>query len=444
MNIQVNGCRGQARRLLAGVSFVSFASLAGMSCAHAATTDVNVWYAMNAHNSEAFQSLAKEFNRSQDSVKVVLKAFDSPEAVESALQASQGKKGASPNLAQMDDIHSADDMRTRRYILPLHDLLSKHPIKDAKWFLSSSDAFAHDTRGRLTGFPYMASVPVMFYDIDAFHKAKLSPAVPQGTWLGLQAQLVSLANGGSRKCPFAMAVPVSVDLENLAAVNQQFYASGDNGFKAKGMPKFNFDLMYVRHLSLMKSWVSVGIMTRPEAAPQAVSNFASRECAVLMADSANIGTFNDARSLKYGVSGLPHYPEATKTPGHPFVGGSALWAIKGHPAAQDKATAQFLAWLAKPANAAKWYQETGYLPLTTQAFDATGAGYYKNLGDWRAIVADYATRPDATERGFWVNNYPQIRVMLKQTLDRALNGQEAAVPALQTATSQADRMVRER
>lgn len=442
MNIQDNRGRGRARRLLAGFSFVSFASLAGLPCAHAATVDVNVWYALNAHNGDAFQSLVKSFNRSQDSVRVELKSFDSPQALESALQASQGKKGAGPNLAQLDDLHAPDDAHARRYVLPMHELLAKYPIKDAKWFLSSSESFAHDTRGRLTGFPYMAAVPVMFYDTDAFHKAKLSPAVPERTWLGLQAQLVSLANGGSRKCPLAVAVPVSVDLESLAAMNRQFYASGDNGLKAKSKPKFNFDLMYVRHLSLMKSWVSAGIMVPPETAPQAVSNFAKRECAVLMAGSANLGTFNDTRSLNFGVSGLPHYPEATKNPGQAFVGGSALWAIKGHPAVQDKATAEFLAWLAKPANAAKWYQETGYLPLTTQAFAATDKSYYKNLGDWRDIVAGYAERPDATARGFRVKNYPEIRAMLKQKLDNALSGKEAAVPALQSAASQADSMTR--
>ena len=441
MKNQDNRGRAHACSLLAGAVF---ASLAGLSCAHAATVDVNVWYAMNGHNGEAFQSLAKEFNRSQNSVRVVLKSFDSPEAVESALQAEGGKKGAGPNLAQLESDHSPDGTRKRRYVLPLHTLLAKHPIKDAQWFLPGTDTFAHDTRGRLTGFPYMASVPVMFYNTDSFNKAKISPAIPQRTWLGLQAQLVTLANHGSYKCAMSIGVPVAIDLESLASVNGQFYTSGENGFKAKGTPKFNFDLLYVRHLSLMKSWISSGIMVRPEAAGQAASNFAKNGCAMLMADSSNIGTFSSTRSLNYGVSGLPYYPEATKSPGHAFVGGSALWAISGHSTAQDKATVEFLAWLAKPANAAKWYQETGYLPLTSQAFNTTGPGYYKNLGAWRDIVALYAMRPEATERGFWVNNYPAIRTMLRQKLDRTLSGQEPAVPALQSAAGQADSMMRER
>jgi len=443
MKIQAVASLGRAARLLlAG----SVASLAGLACAHAATTEINVWYAMNAHNGKAFEKLVKQFNRGQDAVNVELKPFDSADDLASALDASLEKKekGARPNLVQLEDPRSPDGMDRQRDILPLYVLLAKYPIKGAQWFLSPFNTFAHDTRGRLTGFPYMASVPVLFYNTDAFRKSGVKPLVPLPTWLGLQAQLLTLADNDSRGCPLSMGEPVSLDLENLAAVNKQYYASSDNGFKAKGLPKFNFDLMYVRHLSLMKSWASSGILVRPTSDATAVARFAKRECAALMSESDNIGAFNDIRRLDFGVTGLPHYPEITGSPGNAFVGGSALWAISGHPAAQDKAVAVFLAWLAKPENAAKWYQQTGYLPLTRQAFDATDAGYYKHLGNWRDIVASYASRPDPTGRGFWVNNYPKIRAMLRQTLDDALNGKEPAVPALRSAASQADQMMRER
>ena len=45
--------------------------------------------------------------------------------------------------------------------------------------------------------------------------------------------------------------------------------------------------------------------------------------------------------------------------------------MEGHPKDQEKATAQFLAWLSKPVVAAEWHQRTGYLPLTEAAFRAS-------------------------------------------------------------------------
>ncbi len=176
----------------------------------------------------------------------------------------------------------------------------------------------------------------------------------------------------------------------------------------------------------------------------AVKRFANGECAVLVSNSSNLGMFKDTRSLNFGVTGLPYYPQVTKTPGNAFVTGSALWAIDGHDKTQDKATSQFLQWLAQPKNASLWYQDTGYLPLTDKAFTTTENSYYKSLGGWKEVVAAYQNKPVATSRGFKVNNYPEIKAMFHKKLDKALNGEEPAVVALKSASSEASQMMRQK
>src|SRR3546814_6364039 len=47
-------------------------------------------------------------------------------------------------LVQLDDDRAPDEVAGRSYIQPLHALLAKHPIKDAKWFLSEQNTFARD------------------------------------------------------------------------------------------------------------------------------------------------------------------------------------------------------------------------------------------------------------------------------------------------------------
>lgn len=429
-------------RRLAGAAVVALAWGVGSS-ASAATTDIQVWVALNSHNADAFEDLVDGFNDHQNDAHVTLKQFDDEAAIEASIagKLKQKDKKATPNLVQLTDPRNPDGSPGRSYVWPLHELLKKYPIKGVEWFLPKTRAFAHDTRGRLTGLPYMASVPVMFYDIDAFKKAGLKQP-PENTWHGLQGQLLQLANKGRQDCQLVVGVPVSVDLESLASVNNQYYVSGDNGFKAKGSPKFNFDLLFIRHMSLMNSWVVSGIMAPPTPNTDAVARFTKRKCAMLISGSGNIGAFSDKWRLDYGVVSLPHYPDVTKKPGAAFVGGQALWATHGHSAAQDKATAAFVAWLAKPENATEWYQATGYLPLTKKAFDDTDAGYYKNLGDWRDIVASYAKSPSGTGRGFWVKNYQQVRAMLHEELNRTLSGKRPAVPTLKSATDKANTMSR--
>ncbi|TCT05359.1 extracellular solute-binding protein [Paralcaligenes ureilyticus] len=424
------------------VALVGAAALFGASPAWAAgATDIQVWYSLNPHNNQVFQTLVKQFNGSQADVHVSLKAFDTPEQVEAALVAGVKTKNT-PNLVQLNDDHAPDELINRSYILPLHTMLAKYPIKDAKWFVSSDHAAMRDAKGRLLAFPYMTDVPVMYYNIDAFKKAHIEPAIPARTWIGLQDQLVKLANASSRKCPYTTDIPVSINLENLAAVNNQFYTTDDNGLKAKSAPSFPMDLMYVRHLSMMISWARTELLVKPEFEAQSTQRFANRECAVLMSGSGNLGWFNSTRSLSFGVAALPYYQEATAQPGSPFVGGAAFWALDKQSQTQEKATAAFLGWLAQPKNAATWYQSTGFLPLTQQAFAQTDSAYYKNLGNWQALVADYARKPSATDRGFHVANYPKVKAMFRERLNTALNGQDPAVSALRTASAEANSIMR--
>lgn len=407
----------------------------------ASATDITVWHALNAHNGAVFEKLVKQFNRQNGDVTVRLESFNNPEVLESKLAGSA--KGALPSLVQLEARRSPDQHDGHSNVKALHSLLAKHPIKDAKWFVHPENGFARDDKGRLMAFPYMAEVPVMYYNIGAFKKAGLKPEVPNRAWSELQGQLVDLANRATRNCPATSDQPVSINLENLAAVNNQFFTSNQNG-KAKGTPSFSFDTVYVRHLSLMISWVRSELMVKPEFDSSATRRFANNECAVLLSESGNLGTFRDARALDFGISGLPYYPQVTKTPGNPFVDGAAFWLTEGQSAAQEKAVAEFLAWLAQPDNAATWYQETGFLPLTEQAFAATGDGYYKNLGDWRHLVAVYNQKPAVTASAFKVKNYPKIRAMFHLTLQRALSGEQSAPTALNHASVQASKLLREK
>ncbi len=421
------------------LAWASATAALAMAFSASAATDIRVWHALTPHNAEVFEDLVKEFNRSQSDYRVRLKRFKSTAEIEASIQSAKSRDDK-PHLAQLEE-NRAPDGGARSYVQPLHALLATHPIKNAKWFISGNNAFAHDSKGRPVAFPYMAEVPVMYYNIDAFKKADLPPQ-PQRSWSGLQDQLVTLANNGSRSCPLTSDQPVSINLENLAAVNNQPYTSEGNGLKGRGTPAFLFDVMYVRHLSMMISWVRSELMVKPEFNEVATRRFAQGECAVLLSVSGNLGEFRSKSKLNFGVTGLPYYPEITKQPGNPFLSGSALWVIAGQSKEADNASAAFLSFLADPKRAARWHQETGYLPLTHQALEATGDSYYKKLDQWGGLVTAYAGKADDATRGFRVRNYPEIRDMFHQQITHALAGNMPAMTALKTASAEAGKIMK--
>ena len=251
---------------LAGVARAMFASrrawlfgaaMAMAGAANAAAVEIQVWHTLTDANKAEFEKLAKQYNKEQDQVRVTLRGFASSSALEQeAVTAVKAKKG--PNLLQLTDNHSPEVVAQHKAVLPLYELLAKYPIKDLNWFVPATSSFTRDSKGRLLAFPWMAEVPVMFYNTAAYKKAGLDPNKPARTWAGLQGELLKLRDVADIDCPYASSDQVTVHLENLAPINNQQFTSNNNGLdavtKKSAAPAMQFDTLYMRHISLMVSW----------------------------------------------------------------------------------------------------------------------------------------------------------------------------------------------
>ena len=108
-----------------------------------------------------------------------------------------------------------------------------------------------------------------------------------------------------------------------------------------------------------------------------------------------------------------------------------------------KGVAEFFQFLAKPEIAAEWHQKTGYLPITTAAYELTKQqGFYdKNPG------ADVATRqmlnkpPLAFTKGFRLGNMPQIRTVVDEELEGVWTGKKTPQQALDEAVLRGNQLL---
>jgi multiple sugar transport system substrate-binding protein len=436
----------RALRATGRVWIFGAAMMAG-AVAHAAPVEIQVWHTLTAANKAEFEKLVKQYNKEQKDVEVTLRDFSSEEDLKKAAVSAIAAKKA-PNLVQLMDNHSPEVVAEYKSIKPLYTLLAKYPIKDANWFLPSTSSFTRDGKGRLLAFPYMAEIPIMYYNLTLYKKAGLNPDAPARTWQDLQGELLKLRDTADVDCPYASGDQVEVHLENLAPINNQLYTSNGNGIEATrgkaAPPSLQFDTLYMRHVSLMASWKRSLLFTQHSNDDKPDEAFAKGQCGVLTASSGALGLMQNAKSLKFGIAPLPYYEQATKQPGKPFVSGSALWVLEGHPATQDKATAEFLAWLSKPVVAAEWHQSTGYLPLTEAAFRASEVSYYNRIPGAQAVIANMRSQTPVTARGFRVANYDRIEPVLNQELNDAFDGKTPSVAALTKAVSQARAIAQQR
>ena len=402
--------------------------------AQAEPQKISVWHAMGPAHRAVFESFVERFNREQKNVQVAVSHAPSFEAMQSGLTQALANKQP-PHFVQLPDNHAPEVVARQNQILPLHQLLAKHPVRDLKWFLPQTTSFVRDGKGNVLALPLMAEVPVLYYNRDLYAKAGLDPNQPPRTWRDLQAHLLALQAAGSA-CPYATSRMAWVHQENLAAVNNKPFASRNNGLDGGNAQLMVKDGLHVRHMALMSSWARSKLFVFATVDDTADRAFANGECAVLSAGTGAWAQLADAR-FSAGVAPLPIYSEATKTPAVPLVGGSSLWATAGHSAAEQKAMASFIAWLASPTVAAEWHQRTGFLPLTEAAWRAADVSFYNSIPGAQQVVQTLQQAPGQFSRGVRLPGYPAVLQILNEETWAALTGAKPAMQAQNDAAARA-------
>jgi len=404
-------------------------------------TEIEIWHSLSGQHETIFNDLISRFNRESPTSSVRVRDFSDQQQLQIAGREAVAGQRAKPDLVQLRDNHDPQVLAQHKDVMPLYQLLSKYPISDASWFLNATTAFVRDDKNRLLAFPMMAEVPVMFYNIDLFRNAGLDVKKPADSWQDLQAQLLSLRNEGRSQCPYVSSDQVNVHLENLAPLNRRLFVTPDNGLKSTRNLSLNFDILYIRHMSLMVSWKKTDLFTSSTMGDEAELAFARGECAVLTAGSGALATIMKGNT-SFGVAPLPYYPQVSKKRGAPFITGDALWVIAGQSAARNKATAELLAFISKPVIAAEWHQKTGFMPLTDAAFRAAGVSFYDRIPGARSIVEQMRDVDGVNSAGFRVPNYAKVKPILDQALNQAYGDKISPMNALLEAKSAADKAMR--
>jgi len=109
-----------------------------------------------------------------------------------------------------------------------------------------------------------------------------------------------------------------------------------------------------------------------------------------------------------------------------------------------RGVAQFLAYLSSPAVAAKWHQDTGYLPVTKAAYDLTREqGFYtQNPGSDTTIRQMLNKPPLPFTKGLRLGNMPQIRTIVDEELEQVWSGQITPKAALDAAVTRGNELLR--
>ncbi|MFX1765701.1 sn-glycerol-3-phosphate ABC transporter substrate-binding protein UgpB [Paraburkholderia sp. A1RI-2L] len=418
--------------------------LAGlMQGAHAAT-EIQFWHAMESQLGERVNEIAQQFNASQSQYKIV-PVFKGTYDQTMAAGIAAYRSGDAPAILQVYEVGTATMMSAKKAIVPVYDVMTKAGVAfDEKAFVPTIASYYSDAKtGHLVSMPFNSSTPVLYYNKDAFKKAGLNPDVPPKTWAELADDAAKLKASGMT-CGFTTGWQGWIQIENYSTWHAAPIATRNNGFDGTDAQLEINKPLQIAHIAFLQNMAKQGTFTYVGRKDEATAKFYSGDCGIMMGSSGALANVRQYAKFKYGTGMMPYDPSVKGAPQNAIIGGASLWVLGGKNADTYKGVAQFLSYLTSAPVAAKWHQDTGYLPVTRAAYDLTRQqGFYdKNPG------ADTATRqmlnkpPLPYTRGLRLGYMPQIRTVVDEELEQVWAGKKTPQEALDSANSRGNDLLR--
>ncbi|MBV4368383.1 sn-glycerol-3-phosphate ABC transporter substrate-binding protein UgpB [Erwinia phyllosphaerae] len=425
---------------LSRLSIVLGLTLSGQALA---ATDIPFWHSMEGELGVEVNSLAQRFNDSHPDYKIV-PTYKGNYEQSLAAGIAAVRSNRAPAILQVYEVGTATMMASHA-IVPVYDVFKNAGIPfDEKQFVPTVSGYYSDSKtGHLISQPFNSSTPVLYYNKDAFKKAGLNPDEPPKTWQELAKDAAALRKSGM-SCGYASGWQGWIQIENFSAWHALPVATNNNGFDgADAVLEFNKPVQ-VRHIQMLEEMNKKGDFTYFGRKDEPTAKFYNGDCGITTASSGSLADIRHYARFNYGVGMMPYDDTVPNAPQNAMIGGASLWVMKGKDAATYKGVAEFMQFLAQPEIAAEWHQKTGYLPVTTVAYDLTRKqGFYdKNPG------ADIATRqmlnkpPLPFTKGMRLGNMPQIRTIIDEELEGVWTGKKTPQAALDNAVTRGNLLLR--
>jgi sn-glycerol 3-phosphate transport system substrate-binding protein len=427
------------RKIILGT--VTAFAVASYSVSALAAVEVQWWHAMGGVNGERVNKIAADFNATQSEYKVVPSYKGNyTETMTAAIAAFRAKE--QPHIVQVFEVGTATMMAAKGAVYPVEQMMKEagEPF-DKSIYLPAVISYYQTPKGELLSMPFNSSTPVLWYNRDAFKKAGIS--APPKTWQDMKTASEKLVAAGY-KCGFSFGWQSWVMIENYSAWHDLEMGSKENGFAGTDTSfSFNNDQVKARIASIA-DWSKDKLFTYGGRRGDSLSMYTNDECGMWMNSSAYYGSIKKQAKFDFGQTMLPLDTDVASKPQNSIIGGATLWVLKGHEKSQYKGVAKFMTYLSSPEVQAWWHQETGYVPITTPAYELSRKqGFYDaNPGTDTAIKQLSLNQPTANSRGVRFGNFVQVRDVINEEMEAIWNGSKTASQGLDDAVSRGNKLLR--
>jgi len=404
---------------------------------------INWWHAHGGRLGELVNGIADGFNKSQSMYKLVATYKGNYADTMTAGIAAYRSKNP-PHILQVFEVGTATMMAAKGAIKPVYEVMAESGLPfDQNAYLPTVTGYYTTTDGKMLSMPFNSSTPVLWYNVDAFKKAGLDPDKPPKTWPEVgeySKKLVAAGYGGG----FSTAWISWIQIENFSAWHNVPIGTQANGFDGLDTEFVYNSPLHVKHIQQLADWQKDKIFIYGGRRNLGDPKFETGEVAMITESSAGYARFKANCKFEFRTSMLPYWPEQSGAPQNTIIGGASLWVLQGHAAEEYKGVATFFTYLSSPRVQSQWHQDTGYLPITTDAYYLTkGLGFYEaNPGTETALKQMTLNKPTANSKGLRFGNFLQVRDVNYNELEAIFAGKKTAQQGMDDAIAAGNKLLR--
>jgi sn-glycerol 3-phosphate transport system substrate-binding protein len=385
-------------------------------------TKVVFWNEMTGPAQEQLNDFVKEFNESQTKYQVVSQFEGSyNEAVQKILN-THGTD-ASPAVFQSMDI-STSQIYHSGYTTPVQKFIDEDNYDISK--ISSVARAFYSQNGKLLSMPFNTSQPVLYYNATLLKKYHITPPPTDPSYSDITRVATQLYQRSHKKVKGISVEIYGWLFEQFLANAGESMANKDDGHS--GTPtKVDFTssgaiktMTWIQEL--IKSGAFMNFGSGSSASTNEMAAFLSGKIGMFLQSSADLSQLTAGTKDKLGITYYPH-PDGQKSNGV-AIGGASLWISNDKSTTVQRGAWEFIKFLMKAENQAKWQVATGYLALNkdSQNEPVLKKLYAKTPAAKVPGEQLSKTTPNNTNSGVFLQGLIQERTLVQTAMDQIYNG----------------------
>eukprot|EP00831_Metopus_contortus_P002157 TRINITY_DN107_c0_g5_i1.p1 TRINITY_DN107_c0_g5~~TRINITY_DN107_c0_g5_i1.p1 ORF type:complete len:465 (+),score=63.60 TRINITY_DN107_c0_g5_i1:31-1395(+) len=384
-------------------------------------TTITFWHSMGGVNGETLKYLVDKFNKENTKGITVDAQYQGEydDSINKLKSAQLGNKGA--DLVQIYDIGTRF-MIDSGWIVPMQDLIDKDKYDVSK--IEPNIAAYYTIDNKLYSMPFNSSTPILYYNKDMFAKAGINK-VPKSF-----SEIENISSDLTSKGGATNAISLGIYgwfFEQFICKQGLDYANNQNGRK-KLATAVDFD-KNGSALNILKSWKHLydsGCTANVGRGGDAgLPDFSAGKSAMTLGSTASLKQILKDVNGKFEV-GTAYFPTTVDgSKGGVSIGGASLWAIDNKDEAKKAATWEFIKFLISPESQAYWNANTGYFPITTDAYNEQV--FKDNVAKYpqfkTAIDQLHSSKPEYA--GALLSVFPEARQTVETEIENMINGKQS-------------------